>query len=713
MPNITFDSNSYYLDGKPFFFYSGEVPYFRVPRKDWRFRLQKLKDAGANCVSTYIPWGFHEPEEGAVSFEPHTQKDLDGFLELCGEIGLFVVCRPGPNCYSELRFEGLPDWLCENYPQIRARDFDGKPFRSSSVSYLHPVFLQKAKKWYDAVLPVIQKHTISKGGTVAFIQLDNEVGGIHEWTWGGYDYNPQTIGRYEENGRYPCFLKRRYSTIEELNRHYGTDFSGFAQVEYGKTNDPSTLYEARRYEDYLHFTFEMEAEYLETLANWCGEYIDDCILIHNSGTGIMNPHFQETAEKLGKKFLLGSDHYYNLGSHWPQNNPTPQYVSQCFLSMEMLRMMGFPPSVFEFPAGSIGSWPPITYQDMSCNGIAHLAFGAKGFNYYIFSGGPNPERMGSTVTDYDYSAPIGSKNQIRPHYAAVEEIGRYVTENRDLTLSKRVTDLKIAIDLEHIRSDYYKKDMGFGLGHKELYQFLHLGLVCTAFCGSYSPEILDIHSPDTFGDLSTPLIVPSSAVMARSVQQNLVSFLEKGGKLLILPMLPELDEQFSPCTILRDYLGGGETRPFSYDLPLFELEHFGTAIKSQGKLYETAVLPDGANRLGFDPITGKLASWEKETENGGKAIWLGFHWNYCDEGQTRMLEFVLSRLGYDGHKAVECDNPNLWAVLRTTDRRAVVYVMNLFTQEMSGTVSLDLPKGRETKAVNVPAMSVLTLEFSL
>ena len=70
MPKITFDTDSYYLDGKPFFLYSGEIPYFRVPRKDWRFRLQKLKDAGANCVSTYIPWGFHEPEEGSVSFEP-------------------------------------------------------------------------------------------------------------------------------------------------------------------------------------------------------------------------------------------------------------------------------------------------------------------------------------------------------------------------------------------------------------------------------------------------------------------------------------------------------------------------------------------------------------------------------------------------------------------------------------------------------------------
>ena len=124
-------------------------------------------------------------------------------------------------------------------------------------------------------------------------------------------------------------------------------------------------------------------------------------------------------------------------------------------------------------------------------------------------------------------------------------------------------------------------------------------------------------------------------------------------------------------------------------------------------------MPEKAKRLGFDPITDKLTAWEKETENGGKAVWLGFHWNYCEEGQTRMLEFVLSRLGYDGRKAVECSNPNLWAVLRTTEHRAIVSIMNLFTQEMSGTISLNLPKGRETKTVTVPSMTVATLEFPM
>jgi len=58
----------------------------------------------------------------------------------------------------------------------------------------------------------------------------------------------------------------------------------------------------------------------------------------------MNTYFSETVETLGNKaFLLGSDHYYNLDQSWPQNNPTPQYAATIFVSLETLRLMGYPP----------------------------------------------------------------------------------------------------------------------------------------------------------------------------------------------------------------------------------------------------------------------------------------------------------------------------------------------------------------------------------
>ena len=56
--------------------------------------------------------------------------------------------------------------------------------------------------------------------------------------------------------------------------------------------------------------------------------------------------------------------------------------------------MGYPPSVLEIPGGSASDWPPITPNDALTTYLTNLAFGMKGSNYYIFTGGPNPPGAG-------------------------------------------------------------------------------------------------------------------------------------------------------------------------------------------------------------------------------------------------------------------------------------------------------------------------------
>jgi len=42
MEPIAISKECYRIAGKPVFLCSGEFPYFRVPRKDWRARMQLL-----------------------------------------------------------------------------------------------------------------------------------------------------------------------------------------------------------------------------------------------------------------------------------------------------------------------------------------------------------------------------------------------------------------------------------------------------------------------------------------------------------------------------------------------------------------------------------------------------------------------------------------------------------------------------------------------
>jgi beta-galactosidase len=137
---IAFNRFHYESSGRPTFLYSGEIHYFRVPKTDWRRRMQLFKDAGGNCIATYVPWVLHEPQEGTFAFGgAEGTLDLEGYLEVAQSVGLNVIVRPGPYIYSELKYDGLPRWLCENYPELHAHAVDGRPFRFSSVSYYYCV----------------------------------------------------------------------------------------------------------------------------------------------------------------------------------------------------------------------------------------------------------------------------------------------------------------------------------------------------------------------------------------------------------------------------------------------------------------------------------------------------------------------------------------------------------------------------------------------
>ncbi|MBN2391830.1 MAG: beta-galactosidase [Anaerolineae bacterium] len=312
MHPITFDRASYRIDGAPVYLYSGEFHYFRVPRADWRWRMALFKEAGGNCLATYIPWLIHEPTEGTFVFgDAGPQHDLEAFFETAREMGLYVIARPGPYQYSELIYGGLPRWLYENYPRLRAKTYDGRDIGPMSISYLHPLFLEKARRWFAVVCPIIARHTVSKGGPVAFAQFDNELTGIHEW-FGSLDYNTEAMGIGQAGGRYPRYLRTRYGDVAALNRAYGTAYTVFQDTPAPAPLSLAKPPDIRRMKDYFDFYLGTVAEYAQTLVAWMREFGIDTPMVHNAANPEMNAYFLETIDALGEDFVLGSDHYYNL-----------------------------------------------------------------------------------------------------------------------------------------------------------------------------------------------------------------------------------------------------------------------------------------------------------------------------------------------------------------------------------------------------------------
>ncbi len=170
---IRYDSRCLTIDGKDVFIYSGAFHYFRCPKELWRDRFQKIKAAGFNCVETYVAWNWCEQAmpAGTNDFSKVSLTDLDDFLKIAEEFGLYVLVRPGPYICAEWDTGGYPQWLLTKKPAAPLRD---KGWLRSD----DPVYLAWCKHWYDAVCPVIAKHQITRKPAgqpgVILVQLENE-----------------------------------------------------------------------------------------------------------------------------------------------------------------------------------------------------------------------------------------------------------------------------------------------------------------------------------------------------------------------------------------------------------------------------------------------------------------------------------------------------------------------------------------------------------
>lgn len=158
MAEVTYDDRSFLVNGSRVWLISGSLHYFRVPAALWRDRLLKAKRAGLNCISTYVAWNFHEPEEGRWRLDG--DQDIVEFVQLAEELGLYVILRPGPYICAEWDFGGLPGWLTAK---------QGVVYRTNNAAYTHYY-----DKYLAKLLPRLADQQVTHGGNILLIQNENE-----------------------------------------------------------------------------------------------------------------------------------------------------------------------------------------------------------------------------------------------------------------------------------------------------------------------------------------------------------------------------------------------------------------------------------------------------------------------------------------------------------------------------------------------------------
>jgi hypothetical protein len=455
--------------------------------------------------------------------------------------------------------------------------------------------------------------------------------------------------------------------------------------------------EFRRLKDYNDFYFQSCAEFMQTLGGWMGDLGIDVPLMHNSGGPGMNAYFEPTLKQMGANFIFGCDHYYNLGLDWGDGtHPTPKYASKVFYSLEMLRHFGRPPAVLEMPGGSAMDYPPILGSDVECAYLTNLAYGMKGYNIYVHAGGANPPGAADPavgMSNYDYGAGISPDGELRELYFVQKKVADLIHAHPWLTVARRVSDCRLGLVREYARSVHY------GMGGREVtvsnnaaWTLMRKGLMMTAFNASLSPEMTDLQTDDFLADTTTPLMLACADSLDRSIQQRLVKFLAKGGKLLIAPGLPSLDENFNPCTLLADALGA-------------------TVIPAGPGSPTSVQRPPAAEAVVFDGCTHLPIGYELRLPSGGIVILLERAWVIGRRWDEDMLRGALMRLGC--RPVVRCDNPNLWTSLLSDNQHSLLFVMNFLTGTLNASITYRHPGSGawvDTGMHAVPGISVHVIE---
>jgi len=179
--------------------FGGDYNPEQWPKEVWKEDIRLMQKAGVNLVSLGIfSWANIEREEGKYDFSW-----LDEIMGMLHEGGISVDMATAT--------ASPPAWLTHKYPEVLPVNFDGVTLvhgGRQAYSASSEVYRKKASALVEKLAERYSNHP-----AVVMWHVNNEYG-CHA----PYDYSEQSRKRFID------WLKAHYSSIEELNASWGTDF---------------------------------------------------------------------------------------------------------------------------------------------------------------------------------------------------------------------------------------------------------------------------------------------------------------------------------------------------------------------------------------------------------------------------------------------------------------------------------------------------------
>ena len=576
---VSIQNRQILIDNKPVIIRAGEIHYYRLEKSEWQDRIDKLKAAGMNAVASYIPWLCHEEKRGQFDLDGHNRENLDviGFIELCQKNDLYFIARPGPFIMAEMKNEGIPFWVSRTYPETLPVCWDGKPATTITLDYLNPDFLRCAKAWYAQIMPVLAQRLQSRGGNVIAVQLDNEIGML-SWVSNCPDLTPTVLTAFRQ------YLTEKYDPAR-LAERYPFDFADM-EVFTRHIRSPKEAYALELKQDLGYYMRRRFAVYIRTLRSYAEEYgISDVpflINIHGTGAGRaygfmvgISQLFEGYTQADG--YLAGSDIY--LGD---MNMEIFQDLYLINAYMEAMNLDHQPTASFEFECGDANYGEVIAARkDVSTSDFKTrmcVAQGNKAFNCYLFSGGRNymldgvndgNGRIAITGERHGFAAPVGPEGQLNYTYPRLQEVMQLLAANEDklAVMQEERDNLALAFIPDYYMTEYCypgsarERELQRNLEHFRGVDAMERVGRCLLM-NHFRFTAVDVqHRPLSPAQTHT-LVVFTGAYLSEPIQQKLVRFVREGGSLFLFGMMPTMDMEGNPCTVLKDALEIGKIHTY-------------------------------------------------------------------------------------------------------------------------------------------------------
>jgi beta-galactosidase len=546
------------LDGREVPLWSGALHYFRTERGHWRRALESLRELGLCMVESYVPWGLHETVDGGFDFGARNPNlDLPAFIDLAGELGLWVFLRPGPHINAELTRFGLPARVLDD-PRCQALGRDGQPVVLPAPPRAFPVpsfasheFRRQSRHWLETFARQVTPK-LYPNGPVVLLQVDNEAAFYFRDHAYDQDYHPDAIEAYR------AFVKQRHGSLEQVRARYALEsLESWDALQPPQRFDAVDAQGLVRHLDWSWFQQSLVQDALSdqvsVLRRALGRQVP---LVHNLPMGdAALPHSIRAVQSTLD--AVGLDYYHAGRSVTPIRDRTLRLASASALPFAPELGVGAPP------------WfGPRRDRDALFIALCACAFGLRGMNLYM-----------AVDRDRWFGAPIAADGGPR---SAAEPWRRLLSALRALRFHSLERRTEIALQLPREYAHLARVTHALGSLSPNLFGLAGLPLGATSLAERFGfaediqrrwAPVLDAWMarlqnaglPFALVDSDAPLpagtrvlIAPCYELADATRVAELQRFVDAGGQLLYGPQRPSLDGVLAPLD--APALGGAAQR---------------------------------------------------------------------------------------------------------------------------------------------------------